>query len=84
MIGQIPEVADKWHHTWHIVDAADWSIADLKEMEDDKSAMYRRAIAAGILDGFARCFGRDLQVFKQVYREQEEAASTLVGGGGFM
>jgi hypothetical protein len=53
-------------------------------MEDDKSAMYRHAIAAGISDGFARRFSRDLRAFKQVYREQEEAANTLVGGAGFI
>ena len=84
MTGQIPEVADKWHRAWRIVDAADWSVADLKEMEDDKSAMYQCAIAAGISDGFTRRFGRDLRVFKQVYSEQEEAANALVGGGGFI
>jgi len=53
-------------------------------MEDDKSAMYRRAIAAGISDGFARRFGKDLRAFKQVHREQEEAANALVSGGGFI
>jgi hypothetical protein len=82
MTGQIPEVVDKWQRAWRIVDAADWSIADLKEMEDDKSAMYKRAIAAGISDGFARRFGRDLRTFKQVYREQEDAANVLVSGRG--
>ena len=75
MAGQILEVADKQHYVWRIVNTTDWSFADLKEMEDDKSTMYRRAIAAGILDGFARCFGRELQVFKQVYRELKEAAN---------
>ena len=64
------------------MDAADWSVDDLKAMEDGKSAMYQRAIDAGISDGFARRFGRDLQAFKRVYREQEEAAHVL--GGGFM
>jgi hypothetical protein len=83
-IGQIPEIADKWDRAWRIVNAADWSIADLKEMEDDKSAMYQRAITAGISDGFARRFGRDLRAFKRVHREQEEVANALVGNGKFI
>jgi hypothetical protein len=84
MIGQSPEVTDKWQRVWRIVDTADWSIDDLKEMEDGKSAMYQRAIAAGISDGFARRFGSELRAFKQVYREQEEAANTLRMAGGFL
>ncbi|KAI9763101.1 MAG: hypothetical protein M1840_000913 [Geoglossum simile] len=56
--GQIPEVADKWQRAWRIVDAIDWSVTDLNEMENER-------------------------VFKQVHREQEEAANTLVSSGGF-
>ena len=77
MMGQHPEIVDKWHRAWRIVDAADWSVDDLKEMEDDKSAMYRRAIAAGITDGFARRFAAELRAFKQIHRTEEEAADTL-------
>ena len=66
------------------MNAADWSVDDLKEMEDDKSTMYQRAIAAGISDGFARRFGKDLRAFKRVHREQEEVANTLVSGGRFV
>ena len=33
-------------------------------MEDGKSAMYQRAIAAGISDGFARRFASELRAFK--------------------
>src|SRR2546429_1593279 len=32
MMGQSPKVADKWQRAWRIVDAADWSVDDLKEM----------------------------------------------------
>jgi hypothetical protein len=47
-------------------------------MEDGKSAMYQRAIATGILDGFARHFASELRAFKGVYRVEEEAARLLV------
>ena len=84
IIGQVPDVADKWQRAWHIVNGADSNVADLKEMEDGKSAMYQRAIAAGILDGFTRHFGAELRVFKRVHREEEEAAKALRIAGGFM
>jgi hypothetical protein len=40
ILGQPPEVVDKWECTKRIVNDQDWTITDLKEMEDGKSAMY--------------------------------------------
>jgi hypothetical protein len=46
-------------------------------MEDGKSAMYQRALAAGISDGFARRFASELRAFRRVHRIEEEAAQLL-------
>jgi hypothetical protein len=46
-------------------------------MEDDKSVMYQRAIAAGISDGFARRFASELKAFKGIYRAEEEEVRLL-------
>jgi hypothetical protein len=39
-------------------------------MEDDSSALYRRAIRASISDGFARGFKEEIQTFKIVYHQR--------------
>ena len=46
-------------------------------MDDGKSTMYQRAIAAGISDGFARHFASEFRAFKRVHRAEEEAAKLL-------
>lgn len=92
-----PERRYKWEQVKEIVFQHDWTIQDLKDMEDDKSAIYQRAIKAGISDGFARLFRRELQRHKgevqhqQRVREQEVQAISALGqlggameGGGFM
>lgn len=60
----------KWEQARDIILDNDWSIRDLKLMEDGQSAMYHRAIKAGISDGFARSFREELQSFKGIYRRQ--------------
>jgi hypothetical protein len=60
----------KWEQARDIILNNDWSIRDLRLMEDGQSAMYHRAIKAGISDGFARSFREELQSFKEVYRRQ--------------
>ena len=81
--GNLPGEADKWERASHIVTQQDWSIDDLKNMEDGRSAMYHRAIAAGISDGMARRFASELRKYKPVHRRTEAEASLLVPPGGF-
>lgn len=68
----------------NIVAANDWSIKDMKQMEDGTSAMYKRAIEAGISDGFARGFRGELRRFKQSYRHtrNERRAAIALGQMG--
>jgi hypothetical protein len=61
----------KWEKARDIIMENDWSIRDLQAMEDGTSAMYNRAIQAGISDGFARGFREELHGFKEVYRRQQ-------------
>jgi hypothetical protein len=72
-----------------VIFAHDWSISDLQAMTDTKGEMYDRAIRAGISDGMARSFKRDLARFKSEERRKEKeriAAQTLANltGGGFL
>jgi hypothetical protein len=47
--------------------------------------MYYWGIEAGISDGFARRFAKELRAFKKVHRAEEEAAKMLTEqSGGFM
>jgi hypothetical protein len=48
----------------------DWSIHDLKLMEDGQSAIYHRAIKVGISDSFARWFRKELWSLKEAYQRQ--------------
>jgi hypothetical protein len=59
------------------VDNQDWTVNDLKEMEDRHSKTYRVAREAGISDGLARNFAKELWAFKNVYRQEKEAAKAL-------
>ncbi|KAH0541586.1 hypothetical protein FGG08_003934 [Glutinoglossum americanum] len=79
---QLQEVVDKWERIRRIVNDQDWTIADLKEMEDGKSAMYQRALAVGISDGFARYFASELKAFKRIHQVEEKAAQLLAGHVG--
>jgi hypothetical protein len=45
---------------WRIVYNQDWTVNDLKEMEDRQSETYRIAHEAGISDGLARNFAKGL------------------------
>jgi len=56
-----------------IVFQNDWTIQDLKDMEDDASSMYQRTTKAGISDGFTRFIQRELQASERDIRRQEEA-----------
>ena len=51
-------------------------------MEDGKSAMYQRALAAGISDGFARRFANELRAFKRIHWVEEETAQLLARQAG--
>jgi hypothetical protein len=86
MASQILEVADKWR----TVHGISWmpqtrALLILKKWKVIRVLCIDAQLlqTAGISDGFARRFGRDLRAFKQVHREQEEAANALVVGGGF-
>lgn len=68
-----PRQKEKWNQVKEIVFQNDWTIQDLKDMEDDASPMYQRAIKAGISDGFTRLIQRELQAFKRDVRRQKEA-----------
>ncbi|KAK9371105.1 hypothetical protein V1509DRAFT_613602 [Lipomyces kononenkoae] len=77
----------KWQQARDLVLQNDWSIRDLQQMENGMSAMYQRAIQAGISDGFARSFRTQLNLFKSYYRQrkEKEAAAVLNSlGGGFI
>lgn len=77
----------KWQHAQEIVSRNDWSIQELQQMEDGVSAMYQRAIKAGISDGFARGFRAEIHLFKGYYqrlKETEVAATPNGRGGGFI
>jgi hypothetical protein len=77
----------KWQAAQVIVDENDWSIQDLKRMEDDTSQIFIRATNAGLSDGIARAFRAELKKFKPVYkqRKEEEVARILAGAArGFL
>ena len=80
--GQDAEGQEKIARVRRIVDDQDWTVTDLKEMKDRKSETYRLAVAAGISDGFARSFARNLRAFKMAHRQEEEAAQMLAHAGG--
>ncbi|KAH0556926.1 hypothetical protein GP486_005286 [Trichoglossum hirsutum] len=81
MQNQLPEVVAKIERAWRIVDSQDWTVNDLKEMEDRQSETYRLAREAGISDGLARNFAKDLRAFKDIHRQEEEAAKILQAEG---
>lgn len=74
------EQREKWARAGDIVRGQDWSIPDLKSMESGAGAMYTRAIAVGISDGFARRFASELRVYKDIHRKVELEAELLQGG----
>ena len=41
-----------------------WNLDDLKDMNTHDSRVYELVIEAGILDGLARGFKKDLKIFK--------------------
>jgi hypothetical protein len=76
----------KWEDAQSTIFANDWSIRELRQMEDDKTPAYQRAIKAGISDGLARGFKRELRQYRQFVRRvhDEHAAAMALGalGGG--
>lgn len=79
----------KWERARDIIMQNDWSIQDLQLMEDGLSAMYNRAIKAGISDGFTRGFREEIRSFKDLYRRQKSEneaeairALNLLGSAG--
>jgi hypothetical protein len=61
----------KWDRARTIVFANDWSIDDLKRMEESASPMYERALKSGLSDGFARSFRTELRAFKSAIKALE-------------
>jgi hypothetical protein len=61
---QPPEVVAKIERGWRIVYNQDWTVNDLKEMEDRQSETYRIAHEAGISDGLASNFAKELWLLK--------------------
>ncbi|KAL8646119.1 MAG: hypothetical protein Q9226_007009, partial [Calogaya cf. arnoldii] len=59
-----------------------WSIDDIKAMADTSSRIYELAMEAGIPDGMARAFKKELKAFKQPYREARHLVDMQAGGGG--
>ena len=41
-----------------------WSLDDLKDMNQHDSGVYKLAMQAGLPDGLARDFKKDLKIFK--------------------
>lgn len=77
---------EKWKRAQTIIFTNDWSIRELRQMEDDKTPAYQRAIKAGILDSLARGFRRELRQYRQsVRRTRDEYAAVIaldaLGGG---
>jgi hypothetical protein len=66
------ERRDRWEHAKNVVLSNDWSIKELKQMEDGVSPVYQRAVKNGISDGIARGFKNDLRKFKEDYRRIKE------------
>lgn len=58
----------RWEHAKTVTLSNDWSIDELRQMEDGNSAAYQRAIKAGISDGIARGFKSELHKFKPLDR----------------
>src|SRR5204863_6224210 len=60
------EQRQKWESAQSLVIEHDWTIAELKQMEDGIGVMYQKAIKAGISDGFARRFRAELHIYIRV------------------
>jgi hypothetical protein len=66
-----PDRRVKWERARDIIMQNDWCVTDLQQMEDGCSAMYVRAMKAGLSDGFARGFKDEIRSFKQYYQQQQ-------------
>ena len=67
-----PDKRRRYERAKEVVLGNDWTIAELKQMEDGVSAMYQRAIQAGVSDGIARGFHTELRRFKEYHRRRRE------------
>ena len=54
-----------------------WSLQDLKDMHNSKSAIYSLAVKLGIPDGMARRFKTELARFKETLKLEREVANSL-------
>jgi len=54
-----------------------WSLQDLKDMHNSKSAIYSLAVELGIPDGMARRFKTELARFKETLKLEREVANSL-------
>jgi len=66
------ERRERWEHAKNVVLSNDWSIKELKQMDDGVSPVFQRAVKNGISDGIARGFKNDLRKFKGDYRRIKE------------
>ena len=58
-----------------------WTLKDLKKMNKLNSKVYELAMEAGIPDGLARGFKRDLKAFKPQWKRSREEAMLIIGVG---
>ncbi|THC89383.1 hypothetical protein EYZ11_011167 [Aspergillus tanneri] len=69
---RIAERKAKWERARDIILENDWSIKDLQAMENGVSAIYNRAMKAGISHRLARGFKDKLLSFKVVYKRLKD------------
>jgi len=55
-----------------------WSLQDLKDRHNSKSAIYSLAVELGIPDGMARRFKTELARFKETLKLEREVAMIIV------
>ncbi len=58
-----------------------WSLDDLKDMNQHDSGVYKLAMQAGLPDGLARGFKKDLKIFKPQWKRSREEAMLIMGVG---
>ena len=71
------ERRQQWIRARDIATEQYWSLQDLKDMHNSKSAIYSLAVELGIPDGMARRFKTELARFKETLKLEREAANSL-------
>jgi len=76
-----PARKDKWRDARDVTVREDWSIKDLQAIALGTGNLYARALSFGVSDGMARCFTKEIRLFKgvcqQARAEREAAAQAL-------